>query len=146
MFLWLSVLQLNLTKSQNETVRSAVLETITRVRPTVLSNLILGACGKLSYPALGDAAQLLLSVVRAAPLSEDIRTSATEALNDQQFRLGDEARNVVFGAFEMAIRGELDVTGLTIILEQLWDMHQLNEVESLETSDVVARFVKRFSR
>lgn len=135
-----------LTQSENDTLRNAVLETITRVRPTVVSSLLLGTCGRLSYPALGDAGQLLLSVVSVAPLTEETRASAIEALKDPQFRLGDEARNVVFGALEMVIMKEMDASSLAIILEQLWDMHQLNDVESLETSDVVARFVKRFSR
>ena len=112
----------------------------------MLSMLLIGSCGQLSYAALGDAAHLLRSVVSSTPPTEELRASAINALKNEQFRLGDDARQVVFNALEGVVRNEVQVEGLTLLLEQTWELHQLDEVESLETSDVVKRFVKRFSR
>lgn len=108
--------------------------------------LLLGACGKLSYVSLEDAAKLIGSVVTAIPPTEELRTSAVNALKDEQFRLGDDATHVVLSALEGVVRNEVTVEGLTRLLEQIWELHQLNEIENLEASDVVMRFVKRFSR
>jgi hypothetical protein len=108
--------------------------------------LLLGSCGRLNYATLGHAAYLIRSAVRAIPPTEELRTSAINALKSEQFRLGDDARHVVFNVLEGLVRGEVSVEGLTLVLEQMWELHQLDEIEIVEASDVVARFVKRFSR
>ena len=112
----------------------------------MISMLLLGSCGKLSFISLGDAAHLIFSVVRCTPPTEELRSSAINALKNEQFRMGDDARHVVLSALEGVVRNEVTVEGLTCLLEQVWDIHQLDEIESLEVTDVVARFVKRFSR
>jgi len=137
---------LKLTQSQNESVRNFVLETVSRFQPGILSTLLLGCCGQMSYACLGDAAHLLRSVVRSTPPTQELRTSAIETLKNEQFRLGDEARQIVFNALEGVVRNEVSVEGLALLLGQTWELHQLDEVESLESSDVVKRFVKRFIR
>ena len=108
--------------------------------------LLLGACGKLSYASLGDASQLIVSVITAMPPTEELRSSAINALKNEQFRLGDDSTHVVLSALEGVVRNEVRAEGLTRLLEQVWELHQLNEVENLEVSDVVLRFVRRFSR
>lgn len=108
--------------------------------------LLLGTCGKLSYSSLVSAAQLLLSVITAMPPTEELRSSAVNALRNDKFRLGDDAIHVVLSALEGVVRGEVTVEGLARLLEQIWELHQLDEVENLAASDVVMRFVKRFSR
>jgi hypothetical protein len=108
--------------------------------------LLLGACGKLSYNSLAGSAQLIRSVITAMPPTEELRSSAINALKNEQFRLGEDSTHVVLSALEGVVRNEVTVEGLTRLLEQIWELHQLNEVESLETTDVVMRFVKRFSR
>ena len=80
------------------------------------------------------------------PPTEELRTSAINALKDEQFRLGDDARQVVLSALEGVVRKEVSVEGLARLLEQIWELHQLDEVENLEASDVVMRFVKQFTR
>ena len=111
----------------------------------MVSILILASCGKLSFTAIGGASHLLISVVRSTPPTEELRASAINALKNEQFRLGDDARHVVLSALEGVVRQEVNAEGLTRLMEQIWELHQLDEVESLEASDVVARFVKQFS-
>lgn len=112
----------------------------------MLAMLLIGSCGRLSFAALSDAAHLLKSVVSSTPPTEELRSSAVEALKTEEFRLGDDARQVVFNALEGVVRKEVSVEGLSLLLEQIWELHQLDEIESLESSDVVNRFVQRFSR
>ena len=95
---------------------------------------------------IGHAAHLMRSVVCATPPTEEMRSSAIQALKSEQFRLGDEARQVLFAVLEGLVKGEVQLEGFTLVLEQMWELHQLDEIESLECTDVVARFVKRFRR
>lgn len=138
--------QLKLVHSQNESVRMVVNETLARIQANMISMLLLGSCGKLSYASLGGAAHLIRSVVSSIPLTEELRSSAVGALKNEQFRLGDDARHVVLNALEGVVRNKITVEGLTRLLEQIWELHQLDEVESLETSDAVVRVIKRFSQ
>lgn len=111
----------------------------------MLAMLLIGSCGQLNFAALGDAAHLLKSIVINTPPTAELRSSAVEALKTEEFRLGDDARQVVFNVLEGVVRNEVSVEGLTFLLEQTWELHQLDEIESLDTSDVVKRFVQRFS-
>lgn len=134
-----------LAHSQNEGVRQVALDATLRLQANMISLLLLGSCGKLSYTSLSGAAQLTRSVITAMPPTEELRSSAINALKDEQFRLGDDARHVVLSALEGVVRNEVTVEGLARLLEQIWELHQLDEVESLEASDVVMRFVKQFT-
>ena len=111
----------------------------------MLAVLLIGSCGQLTFAALSDAAHLLRTVVSSNPATDELRSGAVEALKTEEFRLGDEARQVVFNALERVFRNEVPVEGLTLLLEQIWELHQLDEIESLDTSDVVKRFIQRFS-
>jgi hypothetical protein len=122
------------------------METMSRIQASMVSMLLLGACGKLSYVVLGEAASLCHAAICTVPPTEELRTSAINALRSEQFRLGDDAGQVVFNALEGVARNEVSVELLKLILEQMWELHQLDEIESLELTDVVARFVKRFFR
>jgi hypothetical protein len=135
-----------LTQSQNESLQALAQETLSTVQASMLSMLLLGACGKLSFAVLGDAAHLICSILTALPTTEETRSSVVNALMHEQFRLGDDARHVILTKLEGVVRNEVTLKQLTSLLEQNWELHQLDELESLETSDVVIRFIKRFGR
>lgn len=135
-----------LTQSRNESLQALAQETLSTVQASMLSMLLLGSCGKLSFAVLGDAAHLICSILTALPPTEETRLGVINALMHEQFRLGDDARHVTLTTLEGVVRSEVTVKQLTSLLEQNWELHQLDELESLETSDVVIRFIKRFSR
>lgn len=139
--------QLKLTRSQNESLRKIIAETIARVQSNMISMLLFGACGKSSYAALGDAAHLAHSLLCCGMLrSQELRANIVDALKTEQFRMGENAREVIVNVLEGIVKGEVSVDGLKFMFEQMWELHQLDEIESLETTDVVARFAKRFRK
>lgn len=132
------------SQANNENVRNVVLDTLSRSQPKIISMLILGFCGNLSYSILERSAQFLQAVIGAAPATEELRLSAINALKNEQFRLGEDARHIVLSVFEGLANGDVSVEKLKVVLEHMWELHQLEEIESPETCDVVARFVKQF--
>jgi len=137
---------LKLTQSPNENIRQVVLETLSRKQANIIAMILLGSCGYLGFAALVDAAHLLKSVVTCIAPTEQLRSDAVNLLKTEQFRLGDDARQVVLNAIEGVVRNEVQIEGLQTLLEQTWELHQMDDAEDLETTDVVHRFIKQFSR
>jgi len=136
-----------LINSHNDEVRQIVSEAFQRIRGNLLTMLLLGSFGKISYSAIKDVSLLLHSLLRSgACSSSESRLILISALTHKYFRLGKIAGNIMLNILERAARNEITSTILTSVLEEIWELHQIDDTHFLENSDVVARFVTRYSQ
>lgn len=94
---------------------------------------------------LHDVAALLITVLSTAPPT-DIEAHIVAALQSDYFLLGDHARRVTLSILRRCQRRQMSISALGKFLGELWEIHQVEDSESLPTSDIVASFVHKYSR
>lgn len=112
----------------------------------VLTRLVGGICGKLDRGLIANAAELIASILTRTPDSHefDIQMSSI-LLQNGSFCLGKQAELTTLSAFRRCSQGQLSTTELAIFLQDIWDLHQVEDTSVLPFSDQVARFVRRYS-
>jgi len=106
--------------------------------------LIAGICGGFHPTLLDPAATLLYKILRTSP-SQEARLFYEVALQQEHFKLGDDARVVSAEYFSRCCTGESSDTSLMTFAEEIWDLHQYDEARSLANSDQVAAFIEKLS-
>jgi hypothetical protein len=141
-----------LTQSSSDDVRHAAEDALSRVYSSIILMLVAGSCGKLHNSTLGAAAILLshVLVLTSSPsasiaVRDETEAMIVQALNDGHFLLGIKAQNVSRNVLTRCSRNEIVAADLAIFLADLWDLHQIQCSDSLEGSEVVDRFCRKYS-
>jgi hypothetical protein len=141
-----------LTQSSSGDVRHAAEDALSRVYSSIILMLVAGSCGKLHNSTLGAAAILLshVLVLTSSPsasitVRDETEAMIVQALNDGHFLLGIKAQNVSRNVLTRCSRNEIVAADLAIFLADLWDLHQIQCSDSLEGSEVVDRFCRKYS-
>ena len=136
-----------LTNSSTDNVRQIAEDTLSRLRPSILSTLVIGACGNLNAATLDCASRVLLKVLATSRLTEaELQSVLSQALSTDHFQLGTAARNVTFTVLLKGCRNELPEDALfSEFLSDVWTLHQVDSLEALEESDCVQRFCRLHS-
>lgn len=129
--------------SQNNGLRTFAAESISRHRKSIVQELLRGFCGGLAAALMKDATELLFAIIHSSPLTE-IEQHLVDALRQEFFVLGEEARQVTLN-FLMRFTTETDTVVLGLFFESFWEMHQVEDLDELLGSDVVAHFTLQFS-
>jgi hypothetical protein len=134
-----------LTQNPSDNVRYVAEEVLSRVRWNIVTMLLVGACGKMNPSILGDAAVLLSSVLLVKSASfEETESQLVQAVRNDQFLLGNNARSVSLGVLMKCTRNEVTSEEIAVFLGNIWELHQIENSEALEGSDVVARFCRKY--
>lgn len=134
---------MHLTLTQNENLVAFALELSARVRRNVIVAMLAGACGKYDYVLLQDVAELLVLTLKCTPLGE-IESHLVLALRQDFFLCGDEAKDATLSFFAKCAQQGWSTDHVKYFLDELWDMHQAEDEDSLQSSDLVARFVDKY--
>jgi hypothetical protein len=122
-----------------------VIDSVNRIRDDCLSRLVIGSCGKYEWNALESVSNLIILFIRTCNFG-DRKAQITLALQHEHFLLGDIAKQVTLGAlirFVDASNADAE-TNCSLLLEEIWRLHQVEDVESLPESDEVARFINMY--
>ena len=135
----------NLTQSSSDDVRHTADNILSIVRCDLITTLLVGSCGKLSASNIGQAANLLSAVLTSSSSPEESDVIVIQALTHEGFLLGTDAQFVSLGVLRKVSRNEVVATDLTIFLGDVWELHQVEYSESLQGSDAVARFCRKYA-
>jgi hypothetical protein len=135
--------QATLTQSQNETLRAFVTDTAVRVRADAISYLLQGCCGRYEYSLIRNVSKLLYLLLIGTAAAETEAYLVT-VLRQDFFLLGDESKNVTLHILTGCSNHALSLADLTVFLEDMWEIHQAEDMESLPSSDAVARFARKY--
>lgn len=130
--------------SESQVSKEVVERIVSRIRGTVVATLIAGSCGGLHPTLLDPAATLLYTILRTSS-DEDARSFYEGALQQDQFKLGDTARVASAGFLAKCSTGQNSNVALMEFIEQLWELHQHNELEPVAESDQVVAFLKNLA-
>jgi hypothetical protein len=110
-----------------------------KVRRGVIFEVIDGVCGKFHQTLLELAANLLFSAVRSFPPPE-MRACLLPAIEQETFRLGDHAQRVALQVIDGCGKGTVPLESLRDLVVDVWDLHQVDDLEAIANSDMVLRF------
>jgi hypothetical protein len=130
--------------SESQISKEVIERILSRIRGTVVATLIAGSCGGL-HPTLLDPAAILLYTILRTSSDEDARSFYEAALQQDQFKLGDTARIASAGFFAQCCTGQNSNVSLMEFTEELWELHQHNELEPVAESDQVVAFIKKLA-
>ncbi len=132
-------------------VRNAVSDSITRVRPGLIKSLLAGSCGRFYRASLGDVATLLHALLSSLRLDNDDTTNKsllllTTTLHQDYFVAGDAARMAAVKFLSgCATTGAVTVDRLAHFLDDLWLLHQTDNAEAvIVQSDAALNFVRSY--
>jgi hypothetical protein len=137
------------TASPNERLRSFVSESVACFRGDAIHHLLFGMCGKFQCQSLPQAAVLLSALVGTAPTSET-ESHLVAALRENYFALGDRARTVTLAVLlrsasatfgSPAHQASVSIANLAQFMNDVWLLHQTDDIDALSASDEVARFL-----
>lgn len=98
-----------------------------------------GICGKFHQSLLEPSANLLYAAVRSFPPAE-MHTCLLPAIQQSTFRLGEHAKRVALQVLDGCAQGTVPLSTLRDLVDDVWDLHQVDEVDMIADSDIVARF------
>lgn len=133
-----------MSSTESQVLKEVVERIVSRIRGTVVSTLISGACGGLHPTLLDPAATLLYTILRNSP-QEEARAFYEAGLCQDQFKLGDAARLTAASFLSQCCTGQISNVALMEFTEELWELHQHNELEPVAESDQVVAFIKKFT-
>ncbi len=113
------------------------------VRRNTVVAVLAGACGKYDVALLHDVADLLVLTLKCTPLGE-IESHIVSALRQDFFLCGDDAKDATLSFFAKCVLQGWPEDVVPNFLDELWDMHQAEDEDSLHSSDLVARFVNKY--
>jgi hypothetical protein len=93
---------------------------------------------------LQGVAELLTATLNTIPPSE-LESHLVATLRQDYFLLGDPAKHTTLAFFQRCVQQRLAASDLNGFLDDLWEIHQVEDAESLPTSDVVARFILKYN-
>jgi hypothetical protein len=125
-------------------VKQVTESVISPVRRSIVSISIAGSCGGFHPNVLDPVASLLYVTLRSCPF-EDVQSFLETGLQQESFKLGDIPKRQVASFLERCARGELPSTSPMELFEDLWELHQVEEIESIAESDLAATFVEKYS-
>ena len=111
--------------------------------------LLRGSCGKFEYTVIPDVANLFVALLRTASPneSEALLTNCLRQLDD--FLLGDAAKKVSLSVLSRLSsdnqENPLCVCDLEKFLQDVWQLHRVEDTDALPLSDAVARFLEEYS-
>ena len=117
---------------------------IAKVRRGVITTLITGICGIFPCDFIDPTAGLLHVIFKTSP-PEEAEASTVTALQQEQFRVGDEARNVTMVVFANCARGTYPLSNFMEFIADLWQLHQSDDTGAVAGGDEVIRFCKKYS-
>jgi len=130
-------------------LRSFVSESLSRIRGDTISRLVLGTCGKFEYTVIGMVADLFVALIRTTPLSSETEAHLTASLRQEDFLLGDPAKILTLSILSRCgstqNNNPLRSSDLATFLEDVWQLHQVEDTDALPLSDEVARFLRKYS-
>jgi hypothetical protein len=136
---------IKLTQSSSDDVRHLADNIISRIRWDLITTLLVGSCGKLSASNIGQAAELFSTVLTSSSSAEESEAIVSQALAHEGFLLGSDAQRISLGVLGRVSRNEVVASDLAIFLGDVWELHQVEYPESLEGSDAVARFCRKYN-
>lgn len=110
-----------------------------KVRRGVIFEVIYGVCGKFHQTLLELAANLLFSAVRSFPLAE-MHACLLPAIEQETFLLGEHAQRVALQVLDGCGKGIVPLKSLRALVVDVWDLHQVDDLEAIANSDMVLRF------
>jgi len=119
-------------------------DAISRSRLTIIRSLLLGCCGKMNRGLIGDAAELFVAILQVSSI-KDAEANIVSALHQDFFLLGDPARNASLAVFGRSTDRTAKSTELASFLEELWELHQVEDAGALPSSDAVAGFLRKYN-
>jgi hypothetical protein len=114
-----------------------------------MHHIIFGMCGKFQCQAIPQAAVLLFALIGTASTSET-ETHLMAALRQNYFAMGDRARTVTLAVLlrsapatfaSPAHQAPLTIANLAQFMNDVWLLHQTDDIDALSGSDEVARFL-----
>lgn len=105
----------------------------------MISEVIDGICGKFHQTLLERAASLLYAAARAFPPTE-MRASLLPAIQQDTFRLGENAQLVAAQVLDGCSQGVVGLKTLRDLVFDVWDMHQVDDLDALANSEMVLQF------
>ena len=107
---------------------------------------MLGSCGKYEYEVIADVAELLTLLLRTTSTTET-EAYLVSSLRHDHFLLGERARNVALGILMRSgamQHNPLNISSLALFLQDVWQLHQIENTDALPGSDEVARFLFKY--
>jgi len=98
-----------------------------------------GICGRFHHSVLEPSANLLYAAVRSYPPAE-MHKCLLPAIQQARFRLGEHAQRVALQVLDGCAQGIIPLSTLRELVDDVWDLHQVDDVEAISDSDIVARF------
>lgn len=98
-----------------------------------------GICGKYHQSLLAPSAKLLYAAVRSFPPNE-MHTCLMPAIQQSRFRLGEQAQRVALQVLDGCAQGTVPLSTLNKLVNDVWDLHQVDDCEAIADSDIVTRF------
>jgi hypothetical protein len=129
--------------SRKEPIRS-LLSHSPEIAVTVVNNILQGCCGPLERSSIADAANLLHAVLLLSP-EWAAESPVAAALNQEHFKLGHPGILATVQVLQRSVRRKLNNGELTAFLENLWDLHQIEDLDALPNSDAALLFIQLYS-
>lgn len=135
-----SLTQMKLSvSSEHERVKQIMSESLSRDRRGMIMAAVDGICGKFHQSLLEPSANLLYTAVRSFPPSE-MHTCLLPAIQQSRFRLGEHAQRAALQVLDGCAQGTVPLSTLKNLVDDVWDLHQVDDVEAIADSDIVASF------
>lgn len=115
---------------------------LSRIRGVTTTRIIAGSCNKFQFTAIADAAELLSVLLKSAP-RPDVEALIISALQNEHFLLGDPSKNLTVAILKR-VAADWTAKYLTSYLEEIWELHQVEDTDALPSSDVVAAFLRKY--
>lgn len=135
-----SVEQMKLSvSSEHESIKKTMAEALSRDRKGMIIAVVDGICGKYHRSLLELSADLLYTAVRSFPPA-DMHRCLLPAIQQARFRLGEHAQRVALQVLDGCAQGIIPLSTLKDLVDDVWDLHQVEDVEAIADSDIVASF------
>lgn len=133
-----------LTQSFSDDVRDVAEEILARVRSNIVTALVVGGCGKLSSATLDSASRLLRRILIASPSSEENQSNLMHSVSNESVFLGPNGKETALHFLLESSRNQNTDEDISEFFHDIWELHQIDTVESLENSDAVLHFCKKY--
>jgi hypothetical protein len=135
-----------LTESFSNDIRDVAEEIISRVRSHIVTGLVIGSCGKLNSGVLDDAARLLRRILIASPSSEENRANIMQSISNEHIFLGSTGKEVALHFLFRTSRNDNTDEDVSEFFNDIWELHQIETLESLKSSDALVHFCKKYTQ
>lgn len=105
----------------------------------MITAVVDGICGSFHQSLLEPSANFLYTAVRSFPPAE-MHKCLLPAIQQARFRLGEHAQRVSLQVLDGCAQGTIPLSTLRELVADVWDLHQVDDVEAIADSDIVARF------